>query len=135
MLTSRLWIAGTGLAAILALSIESCSSGPAPGSDAGSTSDVPAVGAAPIATINHPGDGETRQVSVGVPMIGVAMDAEDGALPDAVMIWTSNVEGAIGTGRMWTWTPTMTGTQTVTLTVTDSDGQVGTDTVTLTISP
>lgn len=135
MLTSRLWVIGTGLGAVVVLSIAGCSSGPGPGTDAGATSDVPAVGAAPVATINHPGEGETRQVSVGVPMVGVAMDAEDGALADAAMIWTSSVEGAIGTGRMWTWTPTMTGTQTVTLTVTDSDGQVGTDTVTLTISP
>ena len=138
-MTPRLLVFGLVLTALGGAA--GCSGAPAPTTDAGgivdapSPSDVPAVGAAPVATINHPGEGESRAVSVAVPMIGVATDAEDGTFADAALIWTSDVEGAIGTGAMWMWTPTTTGPQIVTLTVTDSDGQVGTDTVTLTITP
>jgi hypothetical protein len=106
------------------------------GTDGGAgPTDAPTVGAAPVVTINHPGDGEDRQVGVDVPMVGVASDAEDGTFADADLVWTSDVEGAIGTGDTWTWTPTTTGAQVITLTVTDSDGNVASDSVSLNITP
>jgi hypothetical protein len=89
----------------------------------------------PVAGINHPGDGETRSIASGaIPFIGVARDFEDGPLPDAGMVWTSNLDGMIGTGRSFNRTLSQ-GTNIITLTVTDSDGNMGTKSITLNITP
>jgi chitinase len=85
----------------------------------------------PIATINHPGDGETRQQSNGpVPLVGVANDPQDGALTGAALVWTSDIDGQLGVGEQLDFTFSL-GTHTVTLTATDSDGNTGTDSITL----
>ncbi len=89
------------------------------------------VGSAPVATINHPGDGEMRAVNASIPFIGVGTDAEDGALTGSALVWTSSLEGQIGTGEMFNKSLTQAGLQVITLTVTDSDGNQGTDSVTL----
>ncbi|MDQ3034840.1 MAG: hypothetical protein M3Y87_20690 [Myxococcota bacterium] len=93
----------------------------------------PPVGAAPVADIFHPGEGEMRQAGRAVPMIGSAVDAEDGDLTGDAMIWTTDREGEIGRGRTFDWTPVTLGAQTITLSARDSDGRTGTDSVTLTI--
>jgi chitinase len=89
------------------------------------------VGAAPIADILHPGDGETRDVGSDIPFIGGGTDAEDGQLPGGSLVWSSDLEGPIGTGENFTAQLTQVGTHTITLTVTDSDDNVGTETITL----
>jgi hypothetical protein len=50
------------------------------------------VGSPPTAQINHPGDGEQRQVGVPIPFIGVANDPEDGVLTGASLVWTDSIE-------------------------------------------
>ncbi len=92
-------------------------------------------GAAPQVAITHPGEGEMRVVGVPVPMIGQANDPEDGELQGAMLTWTSNEEGALGTGQTFEWTPTVVGEQTITLTAEDNDGMAATDAITLTIVP
>ncbi len=89
----------------------------------------------PEASLNHPGEGESRSVGVAIPFIGEASDPEDGVLGGASMSWTSSEEGVIGTGGTFEWTPTVVGEHTFTLTATDSDGNDATDAVTLTIVP
>jgi len=88
----------------------------------------------PVARINHPGDGETRPAAAPVPFVGLGRDAEDGMLMDRSLVWTSDLDGALGTGTSFA-ANLSPGTNVVTLTVTDSDGNTGTDTVTLTITP
>lgn len=88
----------------------------------------------PVAVINHPGDGETRPSQQSIPFVGDARDAEDGVLPDGALVWTSSLDGMIGTGRNFSRTLSP-GTNVVTLTVTDSDGNTGSQSVTLTITP
>ncbi len=90
------------------------------------------VGAAPTATINHPGDGEVRDAGDDIPFVGVGTDPEDGALSGSALVWTSSLTGQFGTGVLFDATLTA-GTHVVTLTVTDSDGNLGTDSVTLEI--
>ncbi|MGH1348840.1 MAG: hypothetical protein ACRBN8_45310 [Nannocystales bacterium] len=89
----------------------------------------------PVASINHPGEGESRSVGVAIPFIGEASDPEDGVLEGASMAWTSSEEGSIGSGGMFEWTPSVVGEHTFTLTASDSDGNDVTDSVTLMIVP
>jgi chitinase len=91
------------------------------------------VGNAPVATINHPGDGETRPVNQPIPFGGTGTDVEDGTLTGASLVWTSSLEGQIGTGENFSGTLTQQGAHQITLTVTDSDGNDGTASITLNI--
>ena len=87
----------------------------------------------PVATINHPGEGETRDANDPIPFVGVATDPQDGALTGSALVWTSSeLSTPIGTGLMFD-APLPPGTHVITLTATDSDSNTGTDTITLTI--
>jgi hypothetical protein len=91
------------------------------------------VGEDPVASIFHPGDGEVRPINIPIPFIGEAMDAEDGALTGPSLVWTSDLEGEIGTGLMFDAPLTIAGVHVITLTATDSDAQQGIDSIQLTI--
>jgi hypothetical protein len=87
----------------------------------------------PVATINHPGDGETRTANEPIPFVGVATDPQDGALIGPSLVWTSSeLSSPIGTGLSFN-ASLPAGTHVITLTATDSDSNTGADTVTLTI--
>lgn len=89
----------------------------------------------PVAEIWHPGDGEVRKVNVDIPWIGAGSDMQDGTLTGASLVWSSDLEGTIGQGEMFSAPLTMVGTHTITLTATDSDDNVGVDMIMLTIEP
>lgn len=87
----------------------------------------------PVATINHPGEGETRDANEQIPFVGVATDPQDGALSGSALVWTSSeLSSPIGTGLSFD-ASLPAGTHVITLTATDSDSNTGTDTITLTI--
>jgi hypothetical protein len=89
----------------------------------------------PFAQINHPGDNETRSVANGaVPFVGLARDLEDGSLTGGSLVWTSNLDGQIGTGETFNQTLTA-GVHTITLTATDADGNTDAVSITLTMTP
>lgn len=89
----------------------------------------------PVASINHPGDGETRLRSDGAfPFVGAATDPQDGALSGAALVWTSSLDGQIGTGATFNYNPSL-GTHVITLTATDSTSKQGTDSITITMQP
>ena len=88
----------------------------------------------PVARINHPSNGETRPAANAVPFTGDGRDFVDGPIPDAGLVWTSSIDGAIGTGRTFNRTLSA-GTNVITLTVTNSDGGTGSQSITLTITP
>jgi hypothetical protein len=87
----------------------------------------------PVAQINHPGDGEDRQVNVPIPFIGLANDPQDGMIPADQLVWTSDIEGQIGVGDNFNAPLTMVGQHTVTLTATDIDGNEGTASIVLNV--
>lgn len=98
----------------------------------GASAAVVVKSVSPYAKINHPGNGETRPVNQAVPFVGVGRDLEDGTLSGASLVWTSSIDGALGTGGSFSKVLSA-GTHTVTLTVTDSAANVDTDSITLTI--
>ncbi|RMG17467.1 MAG: hypothetical protein D6729_08850 [Deltaproteobacteria bacterium] len=87
----------------------------------------------PVAVILHPGSGEIRRPGVPVAFGGEACDTEDGPLNGASLVWTSDVDGQIGTGNAFS-TTLSTGRHIITLTATDSQGNTGTDSIELWIS-
>lgn len=87
----------------------------------------------PVATIYHPGTGETRAANVDIPFSGVGTDPQDGALSGASLVWTSSALASLfGTGTTFN-ASLPAGVQIITLTVTDSNSNTGTDTITLNI--
>jgi hypothetical protein len=89
----------------------------------------------PVARILHPGDGETRHVNTEIPFIGRGGDVEDGDLGGASLVWTSDLDGEIGTGPMLSVPLTTVGTHTITLTVTDGDQNTDETSITLELAP
>jgi Tol biopolymer transport system component len=87
----------------------------------------------PIATITSPPDGATFTQGEPITFQGQATDPEDGPLTGASLVWTSSIDGQIGTGESFTRSDLSVGTHTITLTATDSQGAIGTDSIIVTI--
>ena len=85
----------------------------------------------PVAAISSPADGETFARNEPITFDGEATDAEDGALTGASLLWSSSLDGTIGSGSSLIKTTLSEGTHVITLTATDSEGVVSTDTVTI----
>ena len=111
-----------------------CEGGSDDSTGEGETTDT-GIGASPQVQINHPGDGEVRQVNVNIPLIGVADDAEDGPLSGAALVWNSDLEGDVATGGKAGWIPTSLGVHILVLTATDLDGNTGMDAIQIEVVP
>jgi hypothetical protein len=99
-----------------------------------SASSGGAVNTAPSASISSPTSGSTASFGNTVTFTGTASDAQDGTLSGASLVWTSSLDGAIGTGASFTKSNLTLGSHTITLTATDSGGLTGTASVSLTVS-
>ena len=89
----------------------------------------------PTAHITQPTGVLTVAESAAVIFKGNASDPEDGALSGASLAWSSNLNGALGTGDSIQITTLSAGNQVITLTATDSKGLTATATVSLTVTP
>ncbi len=85
---------------------------------------------APDATISSPPDGGTSTVGEAVTFSGEANDLEDGPITGDALVWTSDLDGPIGTGAEFSRSDLSGGFHEITLTATDSEGASGTATVT-----
>nr|AGF93479.1 secreted protein containing PKD domain protein [uncultured organism] len=74
----------------------------------------------PTATINAPKDGATFSKDESITFEGEGADTEDGKLTGDSLVWTSSIDGQIGTGESFSKSNLSTGTHTITLTATDS---------------
>ncbi len=86
----------------------------------------------PTVSISSPADGTTVTVGDNVTFTASASDNEDGDI-SAGLIWTSNLQGEIGTGASFSTSALIVGNHVVTASVTDSDGADGDDTVTVNV--
>ncbi|AHG87654.1 glycoside hydrolase family 18 [Gemmatirosa kalamazoonensis] len=93
-----------------------------------------APNASPTATISAPTSGASVAQGASVTFTGAGSDPEDGALSGASLVWTSSINGQIGTGTSFSTTTLSAGTHTITLTATDSKGAKGSATVTITVT-
>ncbi|MCC7229355.1 MAG: S8 family serine peptidase [Fimbriimonadaceae bacterium] len=76
---------------------------------------------APTVQIMSPGNGAAVALGSSVAFQGAANDSEDGNL-NASIQWTSNIDGAIGTGGTLSTTSLSLGSHTIVASVTDSGG-------------
>jgi hypothetical protein len=90
------------------------------------------VNTAPQVTIASPADGLHFDSGTTIGFQGTATDLEDGSCTSS-LAWTSNLDGAIGTGGSFSKV-LQNGVHTVTASTTDSGGRTGTDTITVTVS-
>ena len=87
----------------------------------------------PAATITSPSDGATFVQGDPVLFEAGVTDPEDGVLSGASLVWTSSLQGDIGTGEAFARNDLSVGTHTITLTATDSEGASASDSISIEI--
>jgi hypothetical protein len=88
----------------------------------------------PVVTITGPPDGSSFTQCDAFGFAGTAVDAEDGDLA-ASLLWTSSLDGVIGTGGSVPVLGLSAGSHEITASVADSDGLAGTDEISITVTP
>ncbi|MFH1537942.1 MAG: hypothetical protein ABIH66_03220, partial [bacterium] len=88
---------------------------------------------APTATIITPPDGSTFSPGGFILFSGAGTDTEDGNLTGSSLVWTSSLDGGLGTSNSVLKNNLSAGTHTIILTVTDSASQSDTATVSITV--
>ena len=99
----------------------------------GSASITVTVNTAPVVTITAPADGASFTAGTLITFTGSAIDTEDGDI-SASLSWSSDLDGAIGTGVSFSIATLSVGTHTITASVTDSGGVLGSASITVTVS-
>ena len=94
------------------------------------------AGHPPTVQIESPTAGYVFAESQGFLLDASGYDTEDGLLPSSAFVWTSNIDGNLGTGEFLVLSASYItpGEHTITLTATDSDQMTATATVNITIS-
>ncbi|MDZ4829889.1 MAG: hypothetical protein SGJ09_06780, partial [Phycisphaerae bacterium] len=92
------------------------------------------LGTPPDVNIISPNANITVPQFASVVLQASAWDMDDQLLPESSVSWTSDIDGALGTGRLFVVNRLSPGTHTLTLTGTDSSGLSQIQEVTLTVS-
>ena len=87
----------------------------------------------PSASIQVPSDESVFVHEREVTFKGYGYDPEDGLLGDSSLVWTSNIDGEIGTGGLIGTSTLSLGVHTITLTATDSQIQYATAQINITV--
>ncbi|SLM29234.1 exported hypothetical protein [Desulfamplus magnetovallimortis] len=85
-------------------------------------SDSTSSNTAPVAAITSPTTDVSFNVGETITFQGTGTDAEDTTLTDSSLVWTSSIDGAMGTGGTISTNTLSAGEHTITLTVTDTAG-------------
>lgn len=97
-------------------------------------SETTLVTAPPTVQIALPEDGSLYTTGEEVTFSGSGTDPEDGSLTGTALVWTSSLDGQIGTGETFTRSDLSGGTHTITLTGTDSDGATATASISIEVT-
>jgi len=95
------------------------------------------VNTAPVAVITAPADASEFFDTELLTFTGTGTDAEDGELTGESLVWTSDVDGVLGTGVELLDVDASTvsaGPHVITLTATDSEGATGSASINITIT-
>ena len=98
-------------------------------SDSAGDSDQEAMSTTPLAVIDRPGEGELLAFRGAIRLEGTGSDLEDGELAGGSLVWSSDVDGTLGSGRSLTIASLSLGPHRITLTAIDSEGRSGTDSI------
>jgi len=88
----------------------------------------------PTATITTPSDRSSYTDTETISFSGTGNDAEDGTLSGNSLVWTSSLDGQIGTGSNFTTDDLSVGEHTITLSAADSGSATGSYSITVTIT-
>ena len=97
-----------------------------------SASPACAGNSAPTVSLSSPTSGSVVTQGDAVSLTGSASDAEDGDLSSSI-VWTSSLDGSLGSGASLSVTSLSVGFHTLTATVTDSGSLSASDSVSLTV--
>ncbi len=97
------------------------------------TTNLYVINYAPTAVITLPANNAAFNSGSTITFEGSASDHEDGVLSGNSLVWTSSIDGNIGTGNTFSRTLSQ-GTHTITLTATDSKGDIDTAATTITVN-
>ncbi|MDP2481461.1 MAG: hypothetical protein Q8W49_13305 [Candidatus Palauibacterales bacterium] len=100
-------------------------------SPAGGT--TPPANQPPTATITAPSDGAQFLEGEDITFEGSGTDPEDGSLSGTSLVWTSDLDGQLGTSTGFDRSDLSVGTHEITLTATDADGAAGSASVSITV--
>lgn len=76
----------------------------------------------PTAAVSNPAENDTFQQGQEISFAGSGSDPEDGALAGDALVWTSDLDGQIGTGPSFLHSGLSAGQHAIRLTVTDTNG-------------
>jgi Tol biopolymer transport system component len=88
----------------------------------------------PVLKIISPADGAEFTEGDPITFQSSAIDPEDGSLTGSALVWTSSIDGQVGTDESFTRSDLSVGTHTITLTATDSDGNSSSASINITVS-
>lgn len=91
------------------------------------------VNTPPAVNITAPASGLSFSLGANITFTGTATDAEDGTISNGI-VWSSNLDGSLGTGASIAVNWLRSGTHTITATITDSEQGTTTRTTTLTVT-
>ncbi|MFQ5399231.1 MAG: tandem-95 repeat protein [Anaerolineae bacterium] len=86
----------------------------------------------PVVTVTAPAAGASAEAGAQMSFTGLAIDQEDGNV-SASLVWTSDVDGQIGTGASISTSSLSLGNHVITATATDSSGLTGSASIAVTI--
>jgi hypothetical protein len=89
--------------------------------------------ATPVVDITAPADGSTVAAGQTVTFIATAIDAEDGDI-SASVLWSSSIDGDLGTGATLSTSSLSVGTHMITATVVDTASRQGSDSMALVVN-
>ncbi len=111
-------------------------SGGLTGFDSITVNVTPATGnTPPTVVVSAPANPATVTVGDSISFEAIATDVQDGSLPSTTILWSSHINGQLGSGSPFVFAGLTEGTHTITASATDSGGLIGSTSITVIVNP